>query len=562
MSDFLMSLKDVSLAFGGPAVLDRVALSVSRGLRAALTGRNGEGKSTLMKVMAGELEPDTGEIVRAPGLKTVYVSQSVPADRPGDDAFNALSGGRRRRKILEDALLSKPDLLLLDEPTNHLDVEAIDWLEGMIRRQREMAVVIVTHDRRFLKRVATKIFDLDRGELSGWECDYPTFVRRKAELVADEAVYWERKAKKLAQEEAWIRRGVKARTTRNEGRVAALMKLREEFAARRTAVGTATMKLDTAAPGGVRVLKIENLGFGYDPAKPVVCGFTADVLRGERIGILGRNGAGKTTLLNLLTGRLAPTSGSVTVGTNVELAFFDQLRTEMKPELTVGENVASDRDEVVVGGARKHVYSYLADFLFSPERVRTPVKALSGGERARLMLAKLFLQPANLLVMDEPPNDLDIETLELLEEQLLNYRGTLLLVSHDREFLDNVVTSTFVLEGDGEVRQYPGGYADYERQRKSSPERPAGGRPAADGADSAARPAQASASGAPRKLSYRERLELEALPDRIDAMEKEIAAILASDPLKSRDDYARVPALQAELDAAVERWAELGERQS
>ena len=565
MSDFLMSMKDVSLAFGGPSILDGVSMSVSKGLRAALTGRNGEGKSTLLKVVAGELEPDAGEIVRAPGLNTVYVSQSVPADRPGDDAFNALSGGRRRRKILEDALLSKPDLLLLDEPTNHLDVEAIDWLEGMIRRARDMAVIVVTHDRRFLKRIATKIFDLDRGELSGWECDYSTFVRRKAELMADEAVYWERKSKKLAQEEAWIRRGVKARTTRNEGRVAALMKLREEFAARRTASGTATMRLDTAAPGGVRVLKIENLTFGYGE-RDIIKAFTADVLRGERIGILGANGAGKTTLLNLLAGRLTPVSGSVTTGTNVQLAFFDQLRSEMKPELTVAENIASDRDEVVVGGVRKHVYSYLSDFLFSPERARTPVKALSGGERARLMLAKLFLKPANLLVMDEPTNDLDIETLELLEEQLLAYKGTLLLVSHDREFLDNVVTSTFVLEGDGEVRQYPGGYADYEKQRKGrkseglagdgQEERKAPGRtPAADA------PAGAqSAQGASRKLSYKEQRELDALPDRIDALEKEIAAILASDPIKCRDDYARVQALQTELDAAVERWAELGER--
>ena len=470
MSDFLLSLKDVSLAFGGPCVLDRVSLSVSKGLRAALTGRNGEGKSTLLKVIAGKLEPDSGEIVRAPGLKTIYVSQEVPADRPNDPAFNALSGGRRRRSILEAALLSHPDLLLLDEPTNHLDMETIDWLEAMLRRSRDMAVVVVTHDRRFLKRVATKIFDLDRGELSGWECDYPTFLKRKAELLADEAVYWERKSKKLAQEEAWIRRGVKARTTRNEGRVAALMKLREEFAARRAAVGSATLKLDTAAPGGMGVLKVKNVSFSYPGSKrPVISNFTATVLRGERIGILGANGAGKTTLLNLLTGRLKPTSGEVVRGTSVELSFFDQLRCEMKPELTVGENIASDRDEVVVGGVRKHVYSYLADFLFTPERVRTPVKALSGGERARLMLAKLFLKPANLLVMDEPTNDLDVETLELLEEQLLAYSGTLLLVSHDREFLNNVVTSTFALEGDGTVKQFPGGYDDYERQRAAKP---------------------------------------------------------------------------------------------
>ena len=569
MSDFLMSLKDVTLAFGGPSVLDGVSLSVSKGLRAALTGRNGEGKSTLMKVIAGELEPDSGEIVRAPGLKTVYVSQEVPADRPGDAAFNALSGGRRRRSILEAALLARPDLLLLDEPTNHLDMESIDWLEGMLRRARDMAVIVVTHDRRFLRRVAAKIFDLDRGELSGWECDYPTFLKRKAELLADEQVYWERKSRKLAQEEAWIRRGVKARTTRNEGRVAALMKLREEFAARRTAAGTAAMRLDTAAPGGTCVLKAKNLTFAYPGAeKPVISGFTATVLRGERIGILGANGAGKTTLLNLLTGRLAPTSGEVVRGTNVELSFFDQLRSEMRPELTVGENIASDRDEVMVGGVKKHVYSYLADFLFTPERVRTPVKALSGGERARLMLAKLFLKPANLLVMDEPTNDLDVETLELLEEQLLAYSGTLLLVSHDREFLNNVVTSTFALEGDGKVRQYPGGYDDYVRQRAATPDRgtdrraEAGREKPPPRRDDAPKPRD-------RKLSYNERRELDALPGRIDALEgelKEIREALAdgsvfrTDPARAKALSERLPLAEAELEAAVDRWAELAER--
>ena len=618
MSDFLLSLKDVSLAFGGPQVLDKVSLSIHKGLRAALTGRNGEGKSTLLKVIAGTLEPDTGEIVRAPNLKVVYVGQGVEKDIPrakraakqalcGVNPFRlnenensaSLSGGQIRRKALEGALLSQPDLLLLDEPTNHLDVENIDWLEGMIRRQREMAVVIVTHDRRFLKRVATKIFDLDRGELAGWECDYPTFVKRKAELLADEAVYWERKSKKLAQEEAWIRRGVKARTTRNEGRVAALMKLRAEFAARRAPVGTATLKLDTAAAGGVRVLKIEKLGFGWGAEgrtlderhetldakgretldeRPVISNFTADILRGERIGILGRNGAGKTTLLKLLTGRLQPTEGSVTLGTNVEMAFLDQLRGELKPELTVGENIASDRDEVIVGGVKKHVYSYLADFLFSPERVRTPVKALSGGERARLMLAKLFLKPANLLIMDEPTNDLDIETLELLEEQLLNYSGTLLLVSHDREFLDNVVTSTFVLEGDGVGRQFPGGYADYERQRKSGE---AESFPLRAGAKSgeAYPPSEASCeAGAMRgesfplrakKLSYNEKRELEGLPAKIAALEKEVAEIeaflsdganYAKDPARCKSAAERLPLAKSELDAAESRWLELEDR--
>ena len=569
MSDFLLSLKDVTLAFGGPPVLDGVSLSISKGMRAALTGRNGEGKSTLMKVIAGGLAPDGGEIVRAPGLKTVYVSQEVPADRPDDPAFNALSGGRRRRSILESALMSQPDLLLLDEPTNHLDMEAIDWLEGMLRRRRDLAVLVVTHDRRFLKRVATRIFDLDRGELSGWECDYPTFVRRKAELLADEAVYWERKSKKLAQEEAWIRRGVKARTTRNEGRVAALMKLREEFAARRTAAGTAAMKLDTAAPGGVSVLKVKDISFTYPGAeKPVVSGFTANVLRGERIGILGRNGAGKTTLLNLLTGRLAPTSGEVVRGTNVELAFFDQLRSEMRPELTVGENVAADRDEVVVGGVKKHIYSYLADFLFTPERVRTPVKALSGGERARLMLARLFMRPSNLLVMDEPTNDLDVETLELLEEQLLAYSGTLLLVSHDREFLDNVVTSTLVLEGDGSVRQYPGGYEDYLRQRPAA--RGERGEETSGREASKEQPAvQTQQPSRQKKLSYNERRELDALPGRIDALESELAgmreamadgSLFRSDPAKAKELSDRLPLAESELETLVERWAELAER--
>ena len=599
MSDFLLSLKDVSLAFGGPQVLDKVSLSIHKGLRAALTGRNGEGKSTLFKVIAGTLEPDNGEIVRAPGLKVVYVSQGVEdlgVDRDLS-ASQPRSGGQIRRARLEEAILSQPDVLLLDEPTNHLDVEAIDWLEGMIRRQREMAVLIVTHDRRFLKRVATKIFDLDRGELSGWECDYPTFVKRKAELMADEAVYWERKSKKLAQEEAWIRRGVKARTTRNEGRVAALMKLREEFAARRTLVGTATMKLDTAAPGGVRVLKIEKLGFGWGAEgrtlderhetldakgretldeRPVISNFTADILRGERIGILGRNGAGKTTLLRLLTGRLQPTEGSVTIGTNVQMTFLDQLRSEMNPELTVGENIAKDRDEVIVGGVKKHVYSYLSDFLFSPERVRTPVKALSGGERARLMLAKLFLKPANLLVMDEPTNDLDIETLELLEEQLLNYKGTLLLVSHDREFLDNVVTSTFVLEGDGTVKQFPGGYADYVRQRGNSntgvqrhrAEEPCSSKPGVQDPALSASPCLCVKN---KKLSYNEKRELEQLPARIEALEKEIAEIeaflsdgtnYAKDPLRCKSSSERLPLARTELDVAESRWLELEERSS
>ena len=363
------------------------------------------------------------------------------------------------------------------------------------------------------------------------------------------------------------------------------MKLRAEFAARRQEAGTATMKLDTAAPGGVRVLKIEDLGFSWGSSddssfsgsgeirnsRMLFSNFTADVLRGERIGILGRNGAGKTTLLKLLVGALKPTVGSVTIGTNVRMAFFDQLRSEIRPELTVGENVASDRDEVIVGGVKKHVYWYLADFLFAPERVRTPVKALSGGERARLMLAKLFLEPANLLVMDEPTNDLDVETLELLEEQLLAYKGTLLLVSHDREFLDNVVTSTMVLEGDGLVRQYPGGYEDYLRQRGEKKVGKRGGGGESEDAASPAPTPRPPFPQAPRKLSYKEQREFEALPDRIDALEREIAEIEAllsdgqvfvKDPLRGRTAAERLPLAKVELEASVERWAELGERAS
>lgn len=584
MSDFLLSLKDVSLAFGGPPVLDGVSLSIQRGMRAALTGRNGEGKSTLLKVIAGALEPDSGEIVRIPTLSVAYVQQEVmqtgacPQSNRGDCPQSNRSGGEIRRARLEEALLSRPDLLLLDEPTNHLDFEAIDWLEGMIRRLRDTAVLLVTHDRRFLRRVATRILDLDRGELTGWECDYPTFVRRKAELLADEAVYWERKAKKLAREEEWIRRGVKARTTRNEGRVAALKKLRAEFAARRQQAGAATIRVDAAAAGGMRVLKVENLSFAYGE-RQIVWNFSADVLRGERIGILGRNGAGKTTLLNLLTGRLRPAEGSVTMGSNVEMAFLDQLRGELNPEATVGENIANDRDEVVVGGVRKHVYSYLADFLFTPDRVRTPARALSGGERARLMLAKLFLKPSNLLVMDEPTNDLDVETLELLEEQLLAYRGNLLLVSHDREFLDNVVTSTFVLEGDGSVKCYPGGYEDYRRQSaasKAAQEPPMqkkanlhgerGTVPSEVGGtvprgEKGTVPNEAGEIVAKKRLSYNEKRELEALPSRIDAIEKEIAELEAALVSGRSRDGSRLAAAQAELETLVDRWAALAERE-
>ena len=552
-------------------------------MRACVTGRNGEGKSTLLKVIAGRLEPDRGEIIRAPGLKTAFLEQEVPSDRPGtvreialseklisqmgleaDVPFNTLSGGLRRRVLLARVLADEPDLVLLDEPTNHLDIESIEWLESFIRRQSETAFLFVTHDRAFLKSVATFVYDLDRGQLAGWNCDYRTFLQRKADLQADEAALWLKKAKKLAQEEAWIRQGVKARRTRNQGRVEALRQLRLEFANRRTAQGTSSIRIDTAAASGDRVVKIEDMSFAYGD-RPVIRHFTADILRGERIGVVGGNGAGKTTLLKLLTGALAPTSGAVTLGTRVEMAFFDQLHAQLDPALTVKEVVAQDRDVVSVGGVQKHVYSYLADFLFTPERARSPVKALSGGEKARLLLARLFLRPSNLLVMDEPTNDLDVETLELLEEQLLNYRGTLLVVSHDRAFLDNVVTSTYLLTGDGEVRVCAGGYAEAKKLEKAVKAEKA------ERAEKAAQPSTPPPQPpqAPRKLNNRETRELEALPGKMETLEAEIAEIESTlaDPSIYAKDNARAVALtarlsvaRAELDAAETRWLELSER--
>ena len=555
----LVSLREVSVAFGGPAVLDRVSLSIEKGERSCVTGRNGEGKSTLLKVIAGLLEPDGGEVIREKGIRIAYVGQEVPVS----DA--TLSGGQLKRRQIEKALLEKPDLLLLDEPTNHLDIETIEWLERSIRRLHA-AVLFVTHDRAFLKRVAERVLDLDRGELAGWNCDYATFLKRKAELLADEAVYWERKSKKLAQEEAWIRRGVKARTTRNEGRVAALMELRKEFAARRSAVGTSSFGIAAAESSGMLVLKAENASFAYGGGEPVVKDFSCKILRGERIGVVGGNGSGKTTLLNLLTGRLKPTSGMVTTGARVETVYLDQLRGSLDPEKSVLENIAEDRDEVVVAGVRKHVYSYLQDFLFTPQRSRTPVKALSGGERARLVLTKRFMDPGNLLVLDEPTNDLDIETLELLEEQLMSYPGTILLVSHDREFLDNVVTGCIVMTGGGELVQTAGGYAEARRVLDAAKARASASMPRPiNGSAGTPRPA-AETPPAKRKLSYKEQRELESLPGRIAALEKEIGEIEAAlgDPGIYAKDAARAAAFaerlapaREELDAAETRWLEL-----
>lgn len=579
----LITLHNITVGFGNAPVLENVSLSVEPGARACVTGRNGEGKSTLLKVLAGIIPPDSGEVLKDRSVRVAYLPQDVPEDRPGtvleilrdavhdptrlhvadalatrlelpaDAAFNALSGGMRRRVLLGCALAQEPHLLLLDEPTNHLDIASIRWLEGFLAGA-SFACLFITHDRAFLRAVAKSVFDLDRGILSGWDCDYPTFLRRKADLMADEAVYWERKSKKLSEEEAWLRRGVKARTCRNEGRVAALMKLREEFAQRRTQTGTASLSLGSAGRTGDIVYRCEGVSAGYDAAHPVLRDVTLRILRGERVGILGGNGAGKTTLLRLILGQLAPLCGTQQVGSNVQAAFFDQLRGALNPEATVAENVAEGKEYVAVGGVRKHIFGYLGDFLFTPERARTPVKALSGGERARLLLARLFLNPGNLLVMDEPTNDLDVETLELLEEELANYKGTLLLVSHDRDFIDHVATSVLVIE-EGRVTAFPGGYSDWQeaRRRQAAAAAPAESRPSAK----PAAPASPKRDNAATRLSYREQQLLKTLPDAIDRLEARIAGLNAS-LAEPGADYAalsaELAAAEAELEQAVEQY--------
>ena len=587
----LISLKDISVQYGGPPVLDGVSLNIESGERACVTGRNGEGKSTLLKVLSGEVEPDKGEIIRQANLRVAVLSQDVPSDMPGtaeeivsastthldetehhpgaerfltelgidgSAVFNTLSGGMRRRVLLARALAADPHLLLLDEPTNHLDISTIEWLEKYLQRSR-FATLFVTHDRSFLQGVANKVLDLDRGQLSGWNCDYRTFLQRKQELLNDEAVLWERKSKLLAKEEAWLRKGIKARRTRNEGRVAALKALREEFSERRKESGVSKLAINTGGLSGRQVIKLKELRYSWPGQPPVISDFSARIIRGERIGIIGGNGAGKTTLLNLLCGKLKPDSGSVVMGTGIELAFLDQLRNTLDLDKSIIDNIAEDRDEIVINGSRKHVYGYLEEFLFSADRARTKVSALSGGEKARLLLAKLFTRPGNLLVMDEPTNDLDVETLELLEEQLANYSGTLLLVSHDRTFLDNVVTSTLVLEGNGKVGMYPGGYADWLLQR-----------PAAE--ETVKRKTVQQKSAEPKvhkRLSFKEKRERSELPEKIDALETEIAqlqetmanlAIYQSDPQRAEAASKRLPEAEAELEHLFERWAEIEER--
>ncbi len=598
----LLTLHDVSLSFAGPPLLDRVGLQIEDGERLGLLGRNGAGKSTLLRVLEGALPPADGEVVRAPHLRVASLPQDVPGDlvgRVGDYLHHAcgvtasdraweiesridrvvrefsldpgaeatsLSAGTRRRVLLAAALVREPDLLLLDEPTNHLDVDTIELLEETLLRRRG-ALVFVTHDRGFLRRIATRILDLDRGVLRSYRTSYDAYVEQREDERRVEAEQARSFDRRLAQEEAWLRRGIKARRTRNEGRVRALEALREERRARREEPAAVQGALQEADRSGRKVMRIEDLSWSWGET-PIVTGFTTTILRGDRIGVLGPNGCGKTTLLSLLLGRLAPQAGSVTHGTRLEVAEFEQLHDSLDPARSVADNVGEGRETIVVNGAERHVVGYLHDFRFTTEQIRGPVHRLSGGERRRLQLARVLSRPCNLLVLDEPTNDLDLETLELLEGVLEEFTGTLFVVSHDRAFLDNVVTSTLVCEGGGRWREYVGGHADWLRQRPARPARtePGPSRP---------RPERASAEGAgpakPRKLGFREQRDLAELPARIEALENERHALF--ERLGSPDLYARrgdeVAALQSrlegleqEIQTAWARWLELEARAS
>jgi ABC transport system ATP-binding/permease protein len=624
----LASLDRISIAFGHLPLLDEVQLQIEPRERVSVIGRNGTGKSTLLKIISGELPPDVGTVWRQPGLKVARLEQDVPLsahrsvfdivaeghthhleeddewlrehhvdlvlsrlELPPDAIVDTLSGGWRRRVLLARALVGQPDLLLLDEPTNHLDIEAITWLETFLSEYAG-SVIFVTHDRAFLQRLATRIVELDRGQLTSWPGDYATYLRRKEEALANEAALAGKFDKKLAEEEVWLRQGIKARRTRNEGRVRALMAMRAERAARREQLGNVRLQVEQADASGKLVFEARHVSksFGGVPGsvpdtvpntpqwmapgaavsatRPVVNDFSARIMRGDRIGLIGPNGAGKTTLLRLLLGEITPDEGEVRHGANVQIAYYDQQREQLDPERTVFDTVGEGNDTVTSNGRTRHVHAYLRDFLFSDERARSPVKALSGGERNRLLLARLFTRPANVLVLDEPTNDLDLETLELLEEQLVEWPGTLLLVSHDRVFLDNVVTSTFVFEGEGRIEEYVGGYEDWLRQRSRKSEvrslKSEGMAPAKVRQNAAGEKA-----GRLRKRSYKETRELQGLPARIEALEVEQRALnervagvdFYKEPAAAiRKALARVDTLQAELTTAYARWHDLESR--
>jgi len=619
----LLSLKQLTVSFGGPNLLDKVEFQLDRGERVCLVGRNGAGKSTLMKVIAGEIKQDSGEII-GQGLNIARLEQEVPDGTDGsvfdvvakglgdiapllinyhhvihqletdssekvlaalekaqheleavdgwsveqkveavisrlsldaDVEFAALSGGMKRRVLLAQALVKEPDVLLLDEPTNHLDITSIMWLEDFLKGYGG-TLLFITHDRMFLQSLATRIIQIDRGQLVSFPGDYENFLARREALLEEEAQQNALFDKKLAQEEVWIRQGVKARRTRNEGRVRALEQLRRERGARRDVQGNVKMKLQDADRSGKLVVEAEGIGQSYD-GRVLFKDFNTVIQRGDKIGLIGPNGCGKTTLLSILLGRRAPESGEVKLGTKIEIAYFDQLRSQLDEEVSVVDNVGQGKDFIEVGGASKHVMGYLQDFLFTPERARTPIKSLSGGERNRLLLAKLFTQPANLLVMDEPTNDLDAETLDLLEELLMNYKGTLLLVSHDRSFINNVATSTIVFDDDGDVREYVGGYDDWLHQRAQD-KRAQTSTKVVGKAKPAVKKVNKKSS-----LTYQEQLDLEVLPKEIEQFELKQAELhkQISEPnfyQQSVDKQAKtqdeLTVLTSELEAMYERW--------
>ena len=586
----LLSLRQIRVAFGGPPLLEEASLQIEPGDRICLLGRNGTGKSTLLMVVNGEIVPDEGEIVRQQGVKVALVPQEVPpglsgtvyevvsggpgartAEKaisllglsPGAD-FGTLSGGMQRRVLIARALARESDILLLDEPTNHLDIDGIAWLENFLLRETR-TLLFVTHDRMFLRKLATRIVELDRGRLRDWACDYDTYLERREADLAAESAQRARFDKRLAEEETWIRRGVKARGTRNEGRVRALERMREERRARREQVGTVRMEAQRAVSSGRLVVEARGVEIDYDD-RPVIRDFSTTILRGDRVGVIGPNGSVKTTLLRVLLGELSPRIGTVRLGTRLTVAYSDQLRERFDEEKTVAENLGDGNDTVTVNGRSRHVIGYLQDLLFSPDRARSPVRVLSGGERNRLQLAKLFTRPFNLLVLDEPTNDLDIETLDLLEDLLLEYAGTLLLVSHDRAFLNNVVTSTLVIDADGTVAEYVGGYDDWLKQRGE-------GVPPGTGTNPPPREKPRPKREGPRKLSFKEQRELSGLPGRIRDAEAGIAALEAerddlqrsmADPAFYRQDgalvaqgRARLEAVQSEIEEAYHGWESL-----
>jgi ABC transport system ATP-binding/permease protein len=628
----LLTYRNLTIAFGGPPLLDNAGLTISKHERICLVGRNGEGKSTLLRIIAGQIKPDIGEKEALPNLRIGKLDQEVPdqlegsvfdivasglgaaaksiaeynrlakeyAENPneaiaqqldqlqetldhtdgwslehkvssildrvelnGDDSFASLSGGNKRRALLARALVDEPQILLLDEPTNHLDIPGIQWMETFLRKS-DCALLFISHDRTFIRQIATRILDLDRGQLTSWSCDYETYLTRKAELLAGEAKQQAVFDKKLAEEEIWIRKGIQARRTRNEGRVRSLQKMRAERAQRREITGTAKLDLNQNKLSGRKVITVDSISYSWNE-KPLIRDFSTVIWRGDKIGIVGLNGSGKTTLLNLLLGKLSPQQGTVTLGTKLDIAYFDQHRVQLDASLTVAENVHPYGEMVTINGRQKHILTYLQDFLFTPQTARAPITKLSGGERARLLLARLFLQPANVLVLDEPTNDLDIETVELLEERLLDYQGTLLLVSHDRSFLNNVATATIALEGNGSITEYNGGCEDWlEKHKARQIQKP---KPVKE--ETATDKAQSTKTQSSRKLNNKEREALKNLPDRIAQLEAEHAQLsekMASsayyqDPTNDvAADVKRLEQLEADTLAAYEQWEALEKR--